>query len=203
LSCGSGSAENKETRSDLAGEVVIEYLTQAREWNALEDELLGAVPSKLPYILDSKLLAWKWDPSMGSAEEQRTKFLEEASEQSALLLEAAEDFLSKNQKPHHISKLGPLSLDHVIVDFPGSEGLSPLDSFPIRSLSEEEWRNGPYSSDYYSLSVPGFSSDGTVAVMYASWFLHGLAANGSVEVFVRENGKWVESDWHLYFSWYS
>ena len=202
LSCGGQPQNMAENRLELAGEVVVKYLNQARDWNALEDEELGPVPSELPFILNSKL-RWKWYPGMGTDEEQRAKFLERAEEQSTLLLEAAQDFLNKNAAPQHISALGVLDLDYIIVDFEEANGLESAKSLPVRYMSESEWRNSSYSPDYYSLTYPGLSRDGTVAVLYGEWFLHGLAANGAIEIYVKENGEWVISKWTLYPSWVS
>jgi len=165
-------------------------------WYLLEK--LGRANGEGLLALRDALPSYRPMPWMAESE-SKSSFLKEAGEQSDQLLEAAEDFWNKNRATKHISLLGPISIPHVYVDSE-SEGLiaSPKNS-GVETLTLKEWELTKGSYLIRTLSTPGFSADGSIAVIHSSWWAPWtlLSGGSQIEIYRKEGEGWVKTNWKL------
>jgi hypothetical protein len=154
------------------------------------------VTAGVPIIIKQKLSSGLMTPEERSAD-YAARFIGEAKRRDPRLAEAVSDFLEKNEKPDMVEAMGRLSTKHVVM---------------TEAMSDELFKGGweayktkfPGSPPYITLSRPGFSANGRLAILYlgkSSWF---LSAAGRFFILEWENGRWVEvTKWRIGPEWKS
>ena len=104
------------------------------------------------------------------------------------LTEAVSAFCRRNKRTHIIDSFDELSVKHVIVA--GEQG---SDLFAAKNVPgwKEFFRTHPMTPKLIMLSLPGFSTDGTLAVIYMGAYFRGLAGGGFFYVLERKEGQWI------------
>jgi hypothetical protein len=154
-----------------------------------------------PLILDEYL---EWDEFHPVSEDELySDFLRDAESKGPRLLEAAQDFWTKNLSPVKTELLGSLPFDYVVFCKPEPTSGERLENaIALRDAIQEIQRaNGGMS--ILTISRPGFSSDGLLGVVYLASYTGPLWGEGGILVFEKINGEWVASDLTLWHSWIS
>lgn len=103
--------------------------------------------------------------------------------------EALRDFCAKNSGESTIDAIGALTVPHIVVT---SEQMNRIFRTSGRDGWEVFYETYPKSPGIVTLSRPGFSADGTAAVIYMGNQYGWLAGHGQIYVFHRVSGKWEE-----------
>jgi hypothetical protein len=129
-----------------------------------------------------------------------TELIHRTEHKDTKILQAVKDFCSKNTKNHNIDSIGSLTVRHVVMTKE-----QETDLFRTRGKDgwEEFYKIYPKSPGIITLSRPGFSKDGTIAVIYIGNQRHGVVGEGQIYVFQKIDGKWVECGTHIGPSWVS
>lgn len=124
----------------------------------------------------------------------------EAEQQHPRLVEAVRDFCSKNTGTNTVDALGPLGFRHVVLTEEQQNRL-------FKTSGQDGWtafyRTYPNSPGIITLSRPGFSRDGRLAVIYMGNQSHWLAGHGRIFVLQRTDGKWTMAAMWLGPAWVS
>ena len=182
VSCGSETPLDQQRRGDQQTDFLVQFIEATYPSSQAEGGRL---------IFDMHL---SWDQSCWRG---RDKFLQAAQEQNHLVFEAANDFLEKNMARGHFFSLGDLPLHYVLLDCQCALLHDPPSSSGIEVLRRMDWARDLPDSTAMTLSVPGFSSDGSVAVVSSALNSAFSAGDDRVQVFVKSSGEWKESEWQL------
>ncbi len=96
--------------------------------------------------------------------------------------------------------MGTLSIKHVAIT---DRQLKELFGINGKNGWEEFYKIYPKSPGIITLSRPGFSNNGTLAVIYMGIQSNGLAGYGQIYVLEEKEGKWVELKTQIGPSWIS
>jgi len=116
-------------------------------------------------------------------------------------LAAADDYWQKNLTPCNVATLFEVPKGCALVGKASVTGTSALDSSKNGSTSLEQWRKGP-TGYLYTISRPGFSRNGNLAVVYIGIQDGALGGGwGEIRLYRREKDKWVESEFSNRCNW--
>ena len=116
------------------------------------------------------------------------------------LAEAVEDYCRKGVGTNTLDSIGRLSVKHVVLTDKRHDELferEDLDGWM------EFHKVYPKSTGIVKLSRPGFSSDGTLAVIYMGHQSHPTAEYGRIFVLENKDGMWVEAPLSIGSGWVS
>ena len=153
-------------------------------WN-----LHKSVSNEVPIVITKQLQAvhlWDEDDSFGYA-----AIIAEAKQKNKKLVEAVNDFFHKNNGKNNINSIGKLTVKHVVLTEKQRSNIF------INGGWENFYKVYPDSEGYIVLSRPGFSKDGTIAVIYMTreW---GVRAGASrYYVMEMKEGKWIRSSMYI------
>ncbi len=116
--------------------------------------------------------------------------IRQAEQQGKRLAEAVRDFCSKNKRTNNLNSIGTLTLKHVV--FTDKDMSALFESTGIDGW-EEFYKIHPKSPGIITLSRPGLSLDGSLAVIYMGNQTHWLAGRGRIYVLEKKGGKWGEN----------
>jgi hypothetical protein len=126
--------------------------------------------------------------------------IKEAESKNKNLAEAVRDFYRKNTGTNTIEAIGTLKVNHVI-----------LTEMKINELFKTEGKYGwaefyklyPNSPGIITLSRPGFSKDGSLAIILMVNQSTLLAGYGRIYVLKKQDGEWVDTDLSIGPTWVS
>jgi hypothetical protein len=126
--------------------------------------------------------------------------IKDAERQDKRLVEAVKGFVSGNTGMNTIAALGELTVKYVVLT---EKQETELFQTKGKDGWDEFYKIYPKSPGIITLSRPGFSMDGNLAVIYMGNQTHWLAGHGRIHVFQREDGKWVETEMRIGPEWVS
>ena len=126
--------------------------------------------------------------------------IKEAESQNKNLAEAVRDLCRKNSGTNTVEAIGTLAVNHVI-----------LTEMKRKELFETKGNDGwtefyklyPNSRGIITLSRPGFSKDGTLAVICMSDHSGPLAGYARIYVLQKQDGQWVDTELIIGPTWVS
>ena len=102
--------------------------------------------------------------------------------------EALMAWLAKNKTKETVDALGEIGVEHIVL---------------TREMEKEIYEKGGWKSVYpnaggiFAISRPGFSKDGSVAVIYLYHHWAVLGATGRFRIFEKEDGKWIDTELYI------
>ncbi|NLV46044.1 MAG: hypothetical protein GXY07_16265 [Candidatus Hydrogenedentes bacterium] len=140
-------------------------------------EFAEAVSQDIPLVIDQELSIFSKAGVIASATRLGKDYAE-----------AARDLLRKNKGSNTLDSIGTIPLRH-----------SVLTEQEVKTLFQTEGKDGwkafymiyAESPGIITLSRPGFSKDGTVAMIYLGNQSNWLAGRGGIRVYEKRNGKWT------------
>ncbi len=116
--------------------------------------------------------------------------IEEAGEHNQRLVEAASDFCYKNKGANTIDVFGKLTYEHYVFTKKHFKNIFK----PQREDGWEIFHNlYPHSFGLITLARPGFSNDGTLAVMYIGHQVEYMMGYGRIYVLEKSDNKWIDT----------
>lgn len=145
----------------------------------LQQNFCAAISKDIPLIIEENLSVLSTAGLVLSAKKRGNNFEE-----------AAKSLVKNNAGSCTIDSLGELSVRHVVLKNEEYEALFRTDS---KDGWEEFYKIYRESPGIITLSRPGFSRDRTVAMIYLGNQRNWLSGRGGIHVFLKTNGKWMDS----------
>lgn len=130
----------------------------------------------------------------------RDELIREARSLEERLVEAVRDLCDRNGGKNSIDRLGTIGLDHVVI---GDEELTAMFQTDGWDGWDEFRRRYPGSPAMVTLSRPGFSADGSLALIYLGWSSDWECGEGRLYVLERRGEDWVTTETSIGPSWIS
>lgn len=140
-------------------------------------EFAEAVSQDIPLVIDQELSVFSKAGVIASAAHLGKEYME-----------AARDFLRKNKESNTLDSIGTISLRHSVLTEQETKTLFQTEG---KDGWKEFYRVYSDSPGIITLSRPGFSRDGTVAMIYLGNQSNWLAGRGGIRVYEKRNGKWT------------
>jgi hypothetical protein len=154
----------------------------------------GIITSDTPLVINEKLSLKQL--LYTNMSEFTADLIQEAKKlKDKKLVEAVRDLCAKNSSESTIDEIGTLSIKHVVLTEEKKKAMFESKGWEI---FEQIY---PKSPGIIELSRPGFSKDGTVAVIYMGQFGNMNVGAGQLSVFVKKNGEWVDSGIRIGNAW--
>ena len=161
-------------------------------------------------IESGKPLFFNWETTLGldgmeSAIKATDSIRNDSKGMSCSIQEAISDFLDKNatNAPFRLGK--HISLDYYVL----KPERGPLLQAPLverpngKEMGEIEFREKYRYQPVISLSVPGFSKDRTVGIIFIERYVGPLKWSGRIVIFEFVEGTWQETDLEIGWAWIS
>jgi hypothetical protein len=100
------------------------------------------------------------------------------------LVEAVRDLCAKNSREGTIDEIRTLNIKHIVLTKEEKDSLFIKD---LRQGWENFFQKYPKSQGIIELSRPGFSSDGTLAIIYMGRYANIIAGAGQLYVFLKKD----------------
>lgn len=187
----------------LPRQIVPRKLSEAEFINAfLHIHFADAVSEGFPLVINEQL-SIEMLFSSGNISDFTADLIKEAKKQEHKLAEAVQDFCTKNSSEKNIKSLGKISIEHIV--------LMEHQLKDLFDAKKEQGKDGwqvfydtyPDSPGIITLSLPGFSADGTIGVIYMGNQRGWLVGHGRLYVLEKIGERWVKTDWLIGPSWVS
>jgi hypothetical protein len=160
----------------------------------------GIIAPDTPLVIREKLSIHEIMTGWNNMADFTANLIQEAKQQkNKKSVEAVRDFCSKNSSESTINEIGTLSIKHVVLT---EEQAKTLFSDWSKGW-EIFYQTYPKSPGIIELSRPGFSKDGTVAIIYMGQSANMIAGAGQLSVFQKKDGEWVDSGIRIGPAWIS
>ncbi|MCP4258443.1 MAG: hypothetical protein GY774_13230 [Planctomycetes bacterium] len=126
--------------------------------------------------------------------------IKEAESQDKNLAEAVKDFYSKNTGTNTVEDIGTLTVSHVIIK---EEKMGELFKTEGKDGWTEFYKLYPKSPGIITLSCPGFSKDGSLAVILMANQSTLLAGYRRIYVLKKQDGEWFDTEISIGPTWVS
>lgn len=163
----------------------------------LVTELLTLEFLRSPLHVDGGPLVIECDLSIAMLHDEddmgrfEAKLVRSAARHDERLVEAAHDFCRKNLRTQNVSIIGRIGVPHVIMKPNGFHGWKKFHA------------QYPRSPGIIQLSRPGYSVDGSIALIYMGTQFDWLAGAGTIHVLEHIEGQWRRTSIYLPFGYVS
>lgn len=123
----------------------------------------------------------------------KDNLIREAEAIDEKLVEAVTDFCAKNINDNTIDKIGVLSSRRIVLK-DGQKIEELYKKYFVLNENTKYIHRGRWPVSLIKHSRPGFSADGTMAVIYNSYHCGPECGNSQISVFQMKDGKWIECD---------
>jgi len=162
----------------------------------LRMEYSDVVSNDVPFVIVAQLSVRGAFSHNQTLDECKEDLVRQAKQHDKKLVEAVMSLFQENSEERPLESLGDLTLKHVALTEEEFKG-SGKDGW------EQFHKSHPDSRRIITLSFPGFSRDGSTAVIYMSSHSGWLSARGRLYILRKKDGKWVDAEISIGRRWIS
>jgi hypothetical protein len=165
----------------------------------LQLEFSGIITTDTPLVIEKELSLKPFIAT--NIDDFAANLIKEAKQlKNKKLVEAVRDLCAKNSREGTIDEIGTLNTKHIVLTKEEKDSLFKED---LRQGWENFFQKYPKSHGFIELSWPGFSRDGTLAIIYMGRYANMIAGGGQLYVFLKKDGRWIDSGIKMSPGWMS
>lgn len=151
----------------------------------------GYISKGIPLVIEDKFTSPVEDLGFGKTEDEFCADLVlEAENKNKRLSEAVRELCRRNTEMYRINPMGKIGIKYIPLT---EEDIKDLFSGSYHEGWEKFYKIYPDSPGIITVSRPGFSRGGKIAVIYMWNQVADLAGHGRIFVLEKRNGKWLYS----------